>query len=133
MEKEQKTQNCIICMNPLTLFGVGSCNHKEKCAICHYKQRVMIEKIDCSICRSLNTKIMIHSDPDVTFEDFDETSAIPFGKGEIYFPNMDIQREFQSSIGLKCPIEGCDTATRTFTSEIQLSNHLKTKHRRYFW
>lgn len=132
MEKIVEKKECVICYEEYELFGIGSCNHKGKCAVCHYKQRVKISKIDCAFCQTPNDIILIHSDPEIQFSDLDPQTAIEFGEGAIYFPNSVVQHKFEQLIGLKCPFEDCQGG-RSFLSKVQLKNHLKERHKRYFW
>lgn len=131
MESQPEDTTCLICVEEFTLFGLGSCNHTQTCSVCHYKQRVILQKIECNFCQNPNDAIIITDDPDAKFEDFSPEGCLSYPMGNIYFPTEEIQEEFESQIGLKCPFEQC--SNRKFQSKIVLKNHLKKEHKRYFW
>ena len=41
---------CQVCMNKMTVFSVGQCNHAI-CFVCSTRMRVLCQKNECAICR----------------------------------------------------------------------------------
>lgn len=70
--------SCSICFEKLVMIGVGKCEHKMICALCHYKMRIIQKTVECGVCKSLNEVIVITSDLQQDFKDYDLDQCVEY-------------------------------------------------------
>ena len=64
-------EHCLLCYNNLQFFQLGKCNHKNICHTCGLRLRLIIKDLQCSICKTDLTEIVISEDQSLTFEKFE--------------------------------------------------------------
>lgn len=42
---------CLMCLEPIHFWALGKCNHKETCALCSIRRRVLYGHLECPVCR----------------------------------------------------------------------------------
>lgn len=136
MEEEN---SCSICFEKLEMIGVGKCEHKSICALCHYKMRIIQKNVECGVCKSLNEVIIITDDLQQDFKDYDLDQCVEYKdvnrllyEGSIYFPDLSQQKHFQKLTSKKCPFDQC-ADLRAYEDDLQYKKHMKERHQRYLW
>jgi len=127
---EKDNENCEICLEPYTLFGIGECNHKTICAQCHYKMREQ-ENYSCPHCKNENTLLLITNQKKLAFEDHSKDNIENYSVGKkMYTVDRATYKLFNDLIKIKCPLDGCD---KSVDSLVLYKKHLKDTHRKYIW
>ena len=128
-------QECSVCSEPSSLFGVGRCNHNSICAACHYVMRTKDQNITCALCKEQNEDLIITSDQSRVFESFDKLALTPYqeGLGSIYVPSAEEKASLDLIVIPTCPYQDCEYASKRFLTELLYKKHLKERHRRFLW
>lgn len=124
---------CNICMEPLEMIGLGRCNHKLTCALCHFKMRTKQDKMECTVCKALNEHIIITDDFEACFNSFDLDDCLEYSEGNLYFPTEEHKQQFELLICNKCPFPECDGARLHLHTPQEYKRHLKERHNKYLW
>jgi hypothetical protein len=43
---------CLVCMDPIDIFALGECNHRNICGRCSLKQRMFHKDLQCMMCKA---------------------------------------------------------------------------------
>lgn len=136
---DDESQDCIICLEEITLYGIGHCGHSNICARCQYKLRVKQQKLECGYCKKLNQFMLVTPDklsPAVKAIERAERSGNPpeglieYREGSIFFESQALQDQFEETICCVCPY--CPTKT-VFLDAEEYKNHLVNQHWRFLW
>lgn len=120
---------CPICLNPMSIFATGRCNHPV-CSECSTRIRVLCEKFECPICRQDMPKV-IHSHKRERYEDLhDNPSFKLLRKARICFEDEDIERSFHELLTHQCPL--CGPELLSFRSFSQLEQHVRREHQLFY-
>ena len=63
---------CILCFNEINHFAMGSCGHKEVCAQCSLRIRLILDDKTCPLCKQTLDEIVVTDDKTLTWERFDK-------------------------------------------------------------
>ena len=131
--QQMKGIDCVVCSEERELFGIGRCNHKEVCGVCHYLMRTKENKIDCSMCKMPNEEIFITCDLNKDFQSFKIEDCFDYGSCNIYFPSMQEKHMFEELTAPFCPFSDCEFANKALKTDIEFKKHIRERHRRYIW
>jgi E3 ubiquitin-protein ligase ZNF598 len=136
--------HCLICAEEIVIESIQiECNHRDICAECISRLRVLRGDFNCSVCRSKNDLVLIASRKEIdrvlkslTREDLELIrGGQPHGEVRIHSPSgllfhkssWHFQNDLLRKISLACGVDSCSSV---FNKLPQLLEHLKTKHSR---
>lgn len=117
--------DCIVCCEPITLFGIGECGHKSTCARCLYKMRAKQQNLHCTLCKELCQTLLITDDPKEKLPK-DVTTLIEYKDGLVFFSSARVKELFEKNIACKCMDCG-----QMFIEASEYKTHLETQHFKY--
>ena len=50
---------CLVCGEELNLYMIGNCNHRQVCAICATRMRVLYKDKSCLVCKAELKKVIV--------------------------------------------------------------------------
>jgi len=114
-----------VCLEPITHYAIGGCNHREVCALCVLKIRLLGDEVNCSMCKRPLDVLVVTTHATRPFEHYDleqmhcEPSWSVYSDDERFLGEMRVRAN-----GFVCPRCAEDCQTRT-----ALNRHLDSKHR----
>ena len=67
---------CICCSDPIRVYSFGPCNHKDTCASCSLKRRLLYtDQSFCPLCKEDQTPLVLTLRGDLDFASFDTSAA----------------------------------------------------------
>eukprot|EP01103_Thecamoeba_quadrilineata_P000358 TRINITY_DN10300_c0_g1_i1.p1 TRINITY_DN10300_c0_g1~~TRINITY_DN10300_c0_g1_i1.p1 ORF type:complete len:794 (+),score=132.35 TRINITY_DN10300_c0_g1_i1:57-2384(+) len=117
---------CLICTEPSVLYSIGTCDHRETCAFCSLRLRVLYGDFNCSLCKILQPVVIFSSKPK-SFEEYHLPSLIYEPSLKIYFDNKEQHKEIMANFELCCKY-----CKELFPSLENYQRHLKSQHCLYF-
>lgn len=124
---------CAVCAEPRELVGVGQCDHRDVCGLCHYKLRVKQGRMECPVCNSLNDEIVITADTSSLFKDYELEDCMEFSEGALFFADESVKRRFEMQICNRCPFPECENIGKSFGSYLEYKKHLIHNHKKHLW
>ena len=125
-EVEEEENNCQVCMNQLTVYSVGRCDHTI-CFICSTRMRVLCQKNECAICRQ-DMPMVIFTTAKLKFEDIKDNIYPMDRKYKICFETEEIQNSYFKLLSHESPLSP-GVSFKTFQ---QLDKHLRREHELYY-
>ena len=125
-EEEEEDDFCQVCMNQLTVFSVGPCNHTI-CFLCSTRMRVLCQKNECAICRQ-DMPMVIFTMAKLKFEDIKDNIYPMDRKYKICFETEEIQNSYMKLLSHESPVSP-GVSFKTFA---QLDKHLRREHELYY-
>ncbi len=62
VEQDDGEENtCVVCCDAIEFYGLGKCNHRETCALCSLRRRVLYGDNKCPICMVRHTNEILIS------------------------------------------------------------------------
>ena len=122
-EVEEEENNCQVCMNQLTVYSVGRCDHTI-CFICSTRMRVLYQKNECAICRQ-DMPVVLFSMARLKFEEIKDTNYRYYRidrKHKILFETDEIVNRYLKLLCYESPVFP-GVSFKTFQ---QLNNHLSS-------
>ena len=75
-EAEEEADECICCSDPIRVYSIGPCNHKDTCAMCNLKRRLLYkDQKFCPICKEDQTPLVLTSKGHLDHSCFDTSAA----------------------------------------------------------
>jgi E3 ubiquitin-protein ligase ZNF598 len=65
------TPDCLVCLEPIEQYAIGGCNHREVCAHCVLKIRLLGNELNCSLCKRPLDVLVVTSHPTRPFIEYD--------------------------------------------------------------
>ncbi|GFO39125.1 E3 ubiquitin-protein ligase znf598 [Plakobranchus ocellatus] len=114
---------CPVCHDPILIFAVGHCDHPI-CHRCATRMRVLCEKNDCPICRSLNPQVafVYHRQQ---FKDISLRNCIPNRKYKIFFEDEEVEDSYLDLLEYRCRLCRNRGGEKTFAL---LQTHMRREH-----
>ena len=102
------SNNCPLCIEPMTYYGIGQCNHPI-CYKCLAKMRIKMEDISCPVCRNVCDDIFVDKEPGRKFENCSRRNYNFDRKYKMFFPKGDrkIGRMISELFAFYCLHEDC--------------------------
>ena len=125
-EGEEEEENCQVCMNQMSVFGVGRGDHTI-CFLCSTRMRVLCQKNECAICRQ-DMPMVIFTTAKLKFEDIKDNIYPMDRKYKICFETEEIQNSYLKLLSHESPLSP-DVSFKTFQ---QLDKHLRREHELYY-
>ena len=125
-EAEDVDANCQVCMNKMTVFSIGQCNHPI-CLVCSTRMRVLCQKNECAICRQ-DMPMVIFTLTKQKFEDIKDNIYPMDRKYKICFETEEIQNIYTELLSHKNPL----CPEETFQSFKLLDKHMRRNHELYY-
>jgi hypothetical protein len=123
-EGSDEENACLICCEPIRFYAVGSCNHREVCAMCTLRLRQLYKENECCICKTPLNAVIFTTDGERNYEKFN-TSALIFDPAlSTYFEDEAHHRQIKRLWEFECP--SCETPP--FKTLDQLRKHVKKEH-----
>ena len=124
--EEEEEDCCQVCMNQLTVFSVGRCDHTI-CFLCSTRMRVLCQKNECAICRQ-DMPMVIFTMAKLKFEDIKDNIYPMDRKYKICFETEEIQNSYMKLLSHQSPVSS-EVSFKTFQ---QLDKHLRREHELYY-
>jgi hypothetical protein len=125
--------DCLVCADRLELVGVGQCDHKDVCALCHYKLRVKQGRMECTVCNRLNEEIIVTDDTSKSFVEHQIEDYEEFLEGGLFFADEKVKKRFEMQICNRCPFPECEDTTKSLNTFLEYKKHLNTRHKKHLW
>lgn len=75
-DEDDDIPECICCSDPIKVFSIGPCNHKDTCAMCNLKRRLLYkDQRFCPICREDRTPLILTLRGDLDHSSFDTSAS----------------------------------------------------------
>ena len=123
---------CLICAEPIEYVGVLPCGHKDVCAICCVRLRLVVQDMKCCACQQESNYMLVtrHQGAYTAQITAGESGLKPHcvhmkGIHDIYFDDEDYRDVIQAKCALSCVI--CDKNTPNGQQLDNASAHGKTK------
>jgi len=118
---------CLMCLEPIHFWALGKCNHKETCALCAIRRRVLYGHLECPVCReTLETVVLTNEEK--SYEDFapvlKDMGFDPKSKSYYQGPAAAHFAELSQLWELHCPI-GCEFKGKNLAL---LKKHVAEQH-----
>lgn len=129
MLDDDKPDDCLICCEPIRVYALGSCNHRNVCATCCLRRRKLYDENDCCICKQKQEQVIFTASRLAPFAGFDRDllASLPQLPG-VFFDDEENKASVLKLFSLHCPI----CADQDFNSIWTFKEHLK-KHQLHFW
>lgn len=92
-ESEAGEGQCLICVEPVALWSLGSCNHRSACWQCGLRRRELYHANECIICKVVNEEVIFTGSDTKRFEAFDRTVMLRDQRLKIYFESEAAKQE----------------------------------------
>ena len=66
-------ESCILCFNATQYFALGSCGHKNVCAQCSLRIRLLMDDKNCTLCKQELGEVIITQDKKLTWDKFNRS------------------------------------------------------------
>lgn len=136
-ENETQLITCICCLHELYTYVYYACSHFV-CLNCSAKMRVLCKKFDCPICRSISMNVYC-TKKSIDLNNFDisiftnrKLTTVLNQEAGIFcdHDNTVIKYELDEILCNRCDI--CPKNIPPYNSFIELANHMKKLHRRFY-
>ncbi len=118
---------CLVCMDPIQVFAVGKCNHRNICARCNLKQRIFFKDVACLMCKAQLPTMIYTTHPTRSFEAFSEKELVTSAKlGGSSTHESATRSMLEKLLDFVCPL--CGPATGTFGDRDALASHVARQH-----
>lgn len=84
----------------------------------------------CLLIQQENETIILTLDPDLAYDRLDTRKMALSEKGQMYFQNEEVKRQFDLILEINCPFQGCK---KSFNTVVLYKNHIKRDHRKFVW
>jgi len=128
------TNHCLLCLNDLKYFAIGTCGHNHLCNICALRLRLIIKDIACPICKENLCELYIADDKSLTFQDLNKMKSDLLkdkDDGTVYYLNEESQAASQFPRLNACRIGKC-RSKKEFNNVNGLKRHLERDHKKTF-
>lgn len=133
---------CSTCIEKISLFAIGQCNHKKICHECFLRGILFYKIHKCQICRVFKiitfhqaemANVIITDNFKDSYEDMlPKCVSHKFKDTIVYFTSNEILLKVQSDLSFMCKICSIDSETKQhFKSLSNLKYHLKSEHSLY--
>ena len=134
-EKDLEKDNCILCFNEIKFFAMGECDHKNVCARCVLRIRLIMEDDKCSICKTECDEIVVSANKNLTWNEFErrwKKKAITDKEDDtIYYEDVKAKAEGMKLRTLSCLIKDCQSR-QVFPNVDSLRQHMESNHEKTF-
>ena len=105
--------SCILCYSDIKFYAMGKCDHKNVCHKCSLRIRLVMKDMKCSMCKTELDEIVIASDQDLTWDDFEDTlkhKALGDKEDEnIYYVSPQAKAAGMQLRSLQCLMYNCNS------------------------
>lgn len=126
---ESISSDCLTCADPIQIYAIGKCNHKEFCYICTIRMRQLYGNIKCPICKTDLETVIYSENPEKNFENYKQENLLFDDNLKSYYENKKVKDSCEKVWEISCSVFGCQ---QTFPSIENLKSHLKNKHQLTF-
>eukprot|EP01105_Mastigella_eilhardi_P004627 TRINITY_DN1616_c0_g1_i9.p1 TRINITY_DN1616_c0_g1~~TRINITY_DN1616_c0_g1_i9.p1 ORF type:complete len:536 (-),score=166.65 TRINITY_DN1616_c0_g1_i9:853-2349(-) len=106
---------CLICCEPVEVFSVGDCNHRDVCALCCLRRRFLYNQLTCCMCMEDQKRVLFTTDPKKHFKEFELTKCFFDNVLNLYFTEEHVYQQVIDVLQLRCTV--CSPLAMTqFTS-----------------
>eukprot|EP01087_Luapelamoeba_hula_P012772 TRINITY_DN3599_c0_g1_i2.p1 TRINITY_DN3599_c0_g1~~TRINITY_DN3599_c0_g1_i2.p1 ORF type:complete len:699 (+),score=92.83 TRINITY_DN3599_c0_g1_i2:130-2226(+) len=117
---------CLTCCAHITVYALGSCNHRDLCWLCFFRRRALYNQMDCCLCKQpLDVGVFTHNES--PFSELPLSEYVHDKKHGLYYENPSLGAQVTVLFEFRCP--ACpQTAPTTCTTLPLLKAHLKQAH-----
>ncbi|KAL7720597.1 RING-type E3 ubiquitin transferase [Entamoeba marina] len=114
---------CVICMDRLTVFAIGQCGHDCTCYNCSFRSRVLYGDKKCPVCRENNETILYTKKKGNFNELMKGTKIFHFKQYGIVTNDRDVYKYLKYLLSATCKF-----CSEEFKSSSELNEHYKVNH-----
>lgn len=136
---------CLVCTDPLKLAAVGKCGHKNVCAKCILRLRLVLRTSECPECKEENDEVLVTTAAgSLTARPGSQPLADRAKEGDLacldkrlpdrsprtgmYFEDPVQMEELREKAVAKCSYPPCTKGKKEFRTVKQLEGHLWNEH-----
>ncbi|KAJ5078589.1 e3 ubiquitin-protein ligase [Anaeramoeba ignava] len=129
MENFESNQNehiCLTCINPISIFALGQCNHRQICWRCFLRMDHYNNPRTCCVCKSKVNNVIMTRNTTKKFQDYNLETLGYNTHERYYYDDESILEEINEANQYTCPI--CKLKSR---NKFDFKSHLKNFHDKF--
>jgi hypothetical protein len=111
-ENDDSLPQCIICCVGIRVFSVGSCNHRDVCAVCSVRLRMLYKDNSCPLCKADMPDVVYTRDATSPFDSFPLKSLPLHAPSRMFFDDRAFHSLMSVTWRFDCPFRDSTVAAQ---------------------
>jgi len=114
---------CVVCTEPIRLYSLGPCNHRQVCHVCGLRMRALYKRNECPLCKVAQPMVLFTSDADTPFETLLKRKWPMYGPLQILCETELVRDAIRALLQYRCT--ACNHVSHDQNAALR---HVRTEH-----